>query len=264
MSTTAPAEQKASGETGPTPAAGAADPRPRALLASFTPLIVDAAVPMASYYLLTKACGMSTLAALAWSSVLPAARTAWGIVKERRLNGLAALILVVNVVSLLLSSVTGDVRLMLAKDSAVSSVIGIVVLVTAFAGRPLMTTGLKPWVTKGEAEKTAAWQRLSERSARFRRAERTFSIVWGAALLGECVVRVVGAYTLPVDTMVWLGNVVLGVAVVLAIVIGGRWAVDPMEKMVEAEAAGADAAGSVGAGAAGRLGGAAAVVVERA
>ncbi|MEU5895830.1 hypothetical protein [Streptomyces venezuelae] len=36
--------------------------------------------------------------------------------------------------------------------------------------------------------------------------ERMFSVVWGAALFGEAVLRVVGAYTLPVDTMVWLGG----------------------------------------------------------
>ena len=55
----------------------------------------------------------------------------------------------------------------------------------------------------------------------FRRAERTFSLVWGVALLGECVVRVVGAYTLPVDTMVWLGTVILAVSMALAFFVSG-------------------------------------------
>ncbi|MFC9675719.1 HAD family hydrolase [Streptomyces sp. NPDC056949] len=55
------------------------------------------------------------------------------------------------------------------------------------------------------------------------------------ALVTECVVRIVGAYTLPVDTMVWLGNVIMAGAVVLAIRFGGRLAVGPMERMVEDE-----------------------------
>ncbi|MFB7758500.1 VC0807 family protein, partial [Streptomyces sp. NPDC056121] len=96
-----------------------------ALLGSLKPLIVDVVVPMASYYVLSKAFGMSTLAALGWSSVLPALRTVWGVLRDRRLNVLAGVILVVNMVGLLLSTVTGDPRLMLAKDSGISSVVGI-------------------------------------------------------------------------------------------------------------------------------------------
>ncbi|MGK5548234.1 VC0807 family protein [Streptomyces sp. URMC 127] len=220
--------------------AAPAVPRGRALWDSFAPLVVDAVLPMAAYYALSKGFGMSTVAALGWSSALPAARTVWGLAKDRRVNGLAALILVVNLVGLVLSGVSGDARLMLAKDSAVSSTIGLAVIVSAFVGqRPLMTTGLKPWVVKGDPARLAAWDRLSVREARFRRSERTFSLVWGTALLAECVARVVGAYTLPVDTMVWLGNVILGVAIVGAMLIAGGLAADPMEKMVDAETAAA-------------------------
>src|SRR5215218_8915043 len=81
---------------------------------NFAPLIVDVAVPLGSYYLFKDGFGMSTFAALAWSSVVPALRTGWSAVKERRTNALAGLILVVNVVSLLLGFVAGDPRLMLA------------------------------------------------------------------------------------------------------------------------------------------------------
>lgn len=217
--------------------AGAAPFSPRgALLDSMMPLLVDVAVPLASYYLL-KAAGMGTFGALAWSSVVPAVRTAWGAVRERRINGLAALIVTVNVVGLLLSLVAGDPRLMLLKDSGVSSTIGLVVLVTALRGRPMMSAALRPWLTRGEAAKSAAWSRLSAESEAFRRAEVRFSVVWGAALLGECAVRAVGAYTVPVGTMVWAGTVVLVAAMVLAFAVSGRVAVVPMERMIE-EAAG--------------------------
>ncbi|MER6116310.1 VC0807 family protein [Streptomyces sp. NPDC001743] len=219
--------------------AGAASFSPRrALLDSMMPLLVDVAVPLVSYYLL-KAAGMGTFGALAWSSVVPAVRTAWGVVRERRLNGLAALIVTVNAVGLLLSLVAGDPRLMLLKDSGVSSTVGLVVLVTALRGRPMMSAALRPWLTRGEAAKSAAWQRLSSESEAFRRAEVRFSAVWGAALLGECAVRAVGAYTVPVETMVWAGTVILVAAMVLAFVVSGRVAVGPLERMIE-ESAGAE------------------------
>ncbi|MFF6997912.1 VC0807 family protein [Streptomyces sp. NPDC008313] len=209
----------------------------RTVWQSFGPLLMDVGAPLGSYYLLKSTCDLSTVAALGWSSVVPAARTVWGVVKERRLNGLAALILFVNVAGLLLGLVTGDPRLMLAKDSAISSVVGIGVLASLKLGRPMMTAAVKPFVVKGDAARAAAWERLAAGSEEFRRAERTFSLVWGAALLGECVLRAVGAYTVPVDTMVWLGSVVMVATMVLAFMVSGARAVVPMKMMLRQELA---------------------------
>ncbi|MFJ4282910.1 VC0807 family protein [Streptomyces massasporeus] len=205
----------------------------------FLPLILDVAVPIGAYYLLKDSFGLSTFAALAWSSVVPALRTGWAAVRERRVNGMAGLILVVNVVSLLLSFVSGDPRLMLAKDSGVSSTVGMGILVSVVLGRPMMTAALKPFLVKNAARE-AAWGRLMDgtaaASADFRRRERVFSTVWGGVLLAECVVRIVGAFTVPVDTMVWLGSVVLLGAVGVGIVAGGAFGAGPMERMLTEEA----------------------------
>ncbi|WP_405897795.1 hypothetical protein OG242_09905 [Streptomyces sp. NBC_00727] len=207
----------------------------KALLDSLKPLLVDVALPLATYYAL-KSAGLGTFGALAWSSVVPAVRTVWGAVRERRLNGLAALMVSVNVVSLLLGLVAGDPRLMLLKDSGVSSIVGLAFLVTALRGRPMLSAGLRPWLTRGEAAKTAAWERLSAGSPAFRRAETRFSAVWGGALLAECAVRAVGAYTVPVETMVWAGTVLMIGTMVLAFLVSGRVGVVPMERMIAAEA----------------------------
>ncbi|MFE7861111.1 VC0807 family protein [Streptomyces sp. NPDC057403] len=202
---------------------------------TFGPLIVDVAVPVGSYYLFKDAFGAGTFAALALSSVVPAVRTVWSVVKERKANVFAALILVVNVVSLALSLLSGDPRLMLVKDSGVSSVIGIAVLVSVAMGRPMMTEAFKPFLTRGDTAREAAWERLAVGSAAFRRLERLFSGVWGVALLAECAARIVGAYTLPVDTMVWLGSVVLAGAVTLAFLVSRKAAAEPMARMLTAE-----------------------------
>ncbi|MEU6371328.1 VC0807 family protein [Streptomyces sp. NPDC046931] len=202
---------------------------------AFAPLIMDVAVPIGSYYLFKDGLGTSTLTALGLSSVLPAVRTVWSAVRERTVNAFATLILFVNLVGLLLSFVAGDPRLMLAKDSGVSSAIGIGILVSVALGKPMMTAGMRPWIVKGDAQREAAWERLLVGSPAFRRAERVFSVVWGVVLLGECVVRVVGAYTLPVDTMVWLGSVIMAVAMALGFFVGGALAAGPMARMLAAE-----------------------------
>ena len=214
--------------------------------AHLTPLLVDVAVPLGSYYLFKDAFGTSTFAALAWSSVVPALRTVWSAVKERSTNGLALLILVVNVVGLVLSFVSGDPRLMLAKDGAVSSTVGIGILVSVALGKPMMTAAMRPLMVKGDAARDAAWERLVSGavsgSVAFRRKERVFSVVWGVVLLAECVVRVVGAYTVPVDTMVWLGGVIMAVAMAVGFVVSGGLAVEAMKGLLADEVKAAEAA----------------------
>ncbi|UQS27161.1 hypothetical protein L1857_32340 [Amycolatopsis thermalba] len=194
---------------------------------ALAPLIIDAGLPVAAYFLLSQAAGLSTIAALAWSSAIPAVRAVWCLARERRVNVLAVLMLVVNTTGLLSSLLTGDPRLMLAKDGGVTSILGVGILASVVIGKPLMTEVLRPLFTKGDPARTAVWDGLSGTSPAFRRAERLFSVVWGVALLGESAVRVVGAYTLPVDTMVWLGGVILVVALAAAFAVS-RAAARPM------------------------------------
>ena len=92
------------------------------------PLALDIAVPLGTYYLLHTAFGVGTAAALGLSSVVPAARTIFAAVAKREANALAMLMLTVNLVAIVLTFVSGDARLMLAKDSAVSSMIALGIL----------------------------------------------------------------------------------------------------------------------------------------
>jgi hypothetical protein len=199
------------------------------------PLVFDLGVPLGSYYMLRKL-GVDLVPSLALSSVVPAGRAIAGLVRDRTFNGLATLIVVVNVVSIAVSFWTGDPRIMLAKDGAVSSTIGIAILLSVLVGRPLMTAGLKPMIAKGSAAKVAAFDRLSVTSPRFRRLERLFSLVWGVILLSEYAAKVFCAFTLPVGTMVWLSSVMVLGAIAVGIVVGSVFSV-PMDMMVRREAA---------------------------
>jgi hypothetical protein len=214
---------------------GSAGRRP-GIAAALRPLLIDIGIPVGTYYLLRDAFGLSLWLSLALSSIGPAVRAIAGLVAERSLNLLAVLMLAVNLASIAVSFLTGDPRAMIAKDSAVSSVIALAVLGSVVLRRPLMSAGLKPFMTKGEPHRTAAWDRLSAASPRFRRLELLFSTIWGLALLAECVARLVGAYTLPVATMVWLGTVITLGAIGVAIVAGGA-AAGPIQQMIDAEAA---------------------------
>jgi hypothetical protein len=212
-------------------------PRPGTGMATaLRPLLIDVGVPLGTYYLLRDAFGLSLWLSLALSSVGPAIRAVFGIAAERKLNVLALLMLAVNLAGIVVSFLTGDPRAMIAKDSLVSSVIAFAILASVVARRPLMSAGLKPFMTKGVPERAAAWDRLASGCTRFRRLELAFSAIWGFALLADCIARLVGAYTLPVTTMVWLSTVMVLGAVGLGVVAGG-FAARPIEKMIETETA---------------------------
>jgi hypothetical protein len=190
------------------------------------------AVPAGLYYVLRDGFGVSLVLSLAASSVLPAVRSVAGFARERRVNGLAALMLAVNVAGLAISFTSDSPRWMIAKDSVISSVIAVAMLVSAVAGRPLMSAGMKPFLTKGKAGRIAAWDRLAAGSARFRRLEKIYTAIWGIVLLADCAARVAGAFTLPVGTMVWLSTVMIVGAVGLAMIVSGGVAAAPMEAML--------------------------------
>ncbi|MEU4113207.1 VC0807 family protein [Kitasatospora sp. NPDC028055] len=216
----------------------AAAPAPNPVVAGLRPLVLDVAAPLVGYYLLHSVCGLSEFAALAWSSVFPAGRTALGLLRERQVNLWAALMLAVNLAGLALTFVSGDARMMIAKDGGLSGTVAVAILVSAVVGKPVMTPMLMPFVTKGKQDRAAAWQRLVEGRAAgsraFRRHERVFAGIWGTALLAECAARVVGAFTLPVSTMAWLSTVFLIGAIVAGSMLG-QIAVEPIEKLVAAE-----------------------------
>ena len=104
------------------------------------------------------------------------------------------------------------------------------------AGRRCPFPRLSRHLTKGHPDRTAAWDRLAASSARFRRFEALFSLIWGLALLADCAARLIGAYTLPVSTMVWLGTVLILGTIVLASLVSGV-ASAPMDAMIRDEVA---------------------------
>ena len=196
-------------------------------------LVLDVAVPVGSYYV-ARAAGCDLFAALVFSSALPLLRTVVALVRGQKLDALALVVLAVNAVSLAVSFWSGNPRFMLAKDGAITSVLGVAILVSVMAGRPLMTAGMRPFITRGNAAKEVAFARLLDTSARFRQLEARFSVIWAGAFLAECAARVTIAVILPVNTVVWLSTVLSVGCIGAGILIGGLVA-DRIEKLVSAE-----------------------------
>src|ERR1700735_1714618 len=180
----APARSRAAGAGGASPAAGGSAaqshaPTPPDVARGLRPLLLDVGVPLGTFYLLRDGFGLSVWLSLALSSVGPAARAVGGIAAERKLNVLALLMLAVNVAGIVVSFLTGDPRAMIAKDSVISSVIAFAILGSVIARRPLMSAGLRPFMTQGTPERSAVWDRLAADSARVPGVRVLVREAWG-------------------------------------------------------------------------------------
>lgn len=188
----------------------------------FLPLILDVAVPLASYYLM-RHFGVSLVMALAISGTVPAVRVVWSTIRERTADGLALAVLVLTLVGIPVAFLTGTPKLLLAKDSVGTGVFGCWLLSSAFLGRPAMANGMRAFLARTEGS-ALAWEQLSANSAEFRANLRAATLVWGVGFVVECVARIVTVVLLPVQTAVWAVNIPIAIVITGCIVVQTRWA----------------------------------------
>ncbi|MFD6163107.1 VC0807 family protein [Nocardia sp. NPDC060256] len=172
------------------------------------PLARDIAVPGAAYFAM-HALGYSDFAGLVAGTVVSAAMLIFLAIRSRRLEVMSAIILCGFVVGLALSLITGDPRLMIAKDSAATVLIGLAFLISAMIGKPLIYLAARKGIAAGGPAKLAEFEAAYRTNPDKRRAFTVLSVMWGAGLLGEAVLRIVLAYQLPIHTMAWLSPVLM-------------------------------------------------------
>jgi len=117
----------------------------------------------------------------------------------------ASFMLALSLAAFGIALVTGSDRFLLAKESVLTAMVGCWFLGSIWAAQPLAYLFTRPllegrwgrrWGLNGPS-----WELLWEREPRFRRIWRVSSAMWGVATLIDAVLRVVMAYTLPVQAV---------------------------------------------------------------
>jgi hypothetical protein len=153
----------------------------------------DIGLPVVAYFA-AQLLGMSTYASLVAGTVVSALRMAWVGLRERRLDAFATFLLILFGTGLVLTFITGDVRFLLAKDSATSGTAGLVMLVSCLINRPLAYHAAKRFAGRTGREE---FLRTADTPV-MRKRWYTVSLVWGGGLLTDAILRIVAAYTLPI------------------------------------------------------------------
>ncbi|MEV6946831.1 VC0807 family protein [Streptomyces sp. NPDC051172] len=159
-------------------------------------LLLNVAAPLAVFYGL-RATGTGLWWAVLASAVPPTVEALLTVVRERRVGMLGILVLSMVALGAALTAVTGSPRFMFAKEGWMTGIVGLVFLCT-LRGQPAIHQMLSS-VTKDE--RRAQIERNWQLSPTFRHVMRLLTAVWGVGLLLDSVLRVVLAYTLPVDSV---------------------------------------------------------------
>ncbi|GAB2700277.1 VC0807 family protein [Kitasatospora kifunensis] len=177
-------------------------------------LVFELALPLGGYYVL-HGVGLSQWASLLISSLLVVPWLALGMVRSRRIEVMPVFTLLLILIGALMSMVSGSPRVLLVRDSWVFGVLGLWVLGSLATQRPFMLTASRSIVATKIGEAGAQeWVGRWAHDATFRHHMRVLTTVWGLGFTVDAGIRVVLAYTLPVDavplvsTLQWL--VVLG------------------------------------------------------
>jgi hypothetical protein len=195
---------------------GVSQSRGRSVLINWgTTLLFNVALPLVTYFLLTGA-GWSAVPALLVSGAWPSAETVAVLVIRRRIDELGLISLIFIALGVIAGLGFNSARLVLVKESAVTGLFGVLVLVSLLAPRPLMFYFGRKFGTDGSAESIAYWNGLWQYPS-FRRTQRVISIVWGVAFLAEAGLRVALSYLLTTSAMAVVSSV-LPIVVIAALV----------------------------------------------
>ncbi|BDM70314.1 hypothetical protein HEK616_38010 [Streptomyces nigrescens] len=166
------------------------------------PLIVNILLPFVVYYVL-RAQDVAQWQALLLSGAIPAAHAVGTAVIRRRVEFVDLVVLALLVVSAVTSLISGSPRILLLKDAAIPAVLGVWVLGSLFAARPLAFQFGRRLGGPGAEE--AAERMWCERPD-FRAALRGLTVLWGTAQLLDAVLSTVEAVALPVDLVPVIGR----------------------------------------------------------
>ncbi|MFF2076601.1 VC0807 family protein [Kitasatospora sp. NPDC058162] len=170
--------------------------------ATLLPLLLDLVLPLAVYYGLRLA-GTDQWWSLLWSAAVPAVAVVVRLLRTRRLDFLALLILSMIGLGLVLSTLTGDPRALLIREAwtgMLGGLIGVWLLASVGYGRPALMLLFRSFVqVKAGKDGLRAWEARWDEDAAFRHGLRVLTAVWGAASLLNALAQLAVAYLLPVD-----------------------------------------------------------------
>jgi hypothetical protein len=182
-------------------------------------LLIDGALPAIAYQVLTHY-GVAVVPALTAGAIFPVANIVRKFIATRSLDLIGAIVLVFLAIGVVSSLLSGNVPFVLVKESFITGLVGLLFLSSLLWKRPIIFY-LGRHVMEAEGAERLAWWDGRWELARFRRAMRIITTVWGVGYVLEAAIRVVFALTLTPGTVVILSPI-MGIGTTVALILWTR------------------------------------------
>jgi hypothetical protein len=182
------------------------------------PYLVDVIGPFIAYGIVHWL-GAPAFWALTAGGLVAGTSTAINTVRRRGLDTVGTLVVLEIGVSLALTMLVHDERLILIRPSFYTLVAAVYLLYTAATGKPLTFEAARPIATRGDPARDASYDHAWATSAEFRRTHTMVTTGFGIALIADSVLRVAIVYTTPVDRSMWLSNIPHTTAMILFLIV---------------------------------------------
>jgi intracellular septation protein A len=179
-------------------------------------VVVDALLPF-GIYLGLSALGVPAVAALAAAGGVALVRAIVTWVREREVNALSILLVARFTLGVAAAVLTGDARLVLAKDSLITGAMGLFVLVTLLLAKPFIYH-----IRRGLSPDRDRWDHWWATSSAFRSVHRRMTWVWGLGLVVDALSRIAVIYTAPLDLAAFVSQALAALSIV-ALVAWTQW-----------------------------------------
>lgn len=191
----------------------------RALLPT---LAFDIAGTMLVYYLLLRHFGGTSIWPILGASLVPAVSNIFNFVRRRSFDVVGIIVFIGLLVGLVPAVFGGSQRLLLVRESFVTGLLGVILLVSAGMHRPLAYHVIREFLTANEALPHERWDVLWH-CGYFRHTIRAMTIGWGALLLGEFVLRAFMALRMNVAFVLGVAPVFITILLLLAGLATAFW-----------------------------------------
>jgi hypothetical protein len=126
----------------------------------------------------------------------------------RRVDALSAFVLLGIVLSIAAMALGGSPRMLLMRESLASGLIGLIFLGSLALPRPLTFYLARATLARQQADGPARFELLWRETAALRGAMRLMTLVWGAGLTLECLLRCVLVWAWPVERVLVVSPIV--------------------------------------------------------
>ncbi len=188
-------------------------------------IVINGVFPYIIYTLLTQYTHVPDLVALIATGVPSLINSIIGIIRHRRIDFLAGMVLFGIVVSLILVSLGGSARLYLIRNSFLTGAYGVACVVSLLFPKPIgFYTGR--YFIAGNDPQRIEWFNSLWQYAHIRTMIRMQTIFWGVGTILEASVRAYLAFTLPIPQFLAVSPVVNWSIIGAIIVTSGfymRW-----------------------------------------